>query len=67
MDLSTQSQPIMARNLLTHELIAHHLQADFYFAHPYAAWERGPNENMNGLVRQYFRKTQILHPSATKK
>ena len=39
-----------------HELIAHHLQADFYFAHPYAACERGANENMNGLVRQYFPK-----------
>ena len=39
-----------------HELIAHHLQADFYFSHPYTAWERGANENMNGLVRQYFPK-----------
>ena len=39
-----------------HELIAQHLQADFYFAHPHAAWERGTNENMNGLVRQYFPK-----------
>ena len=39
-----------------HELIAQHLQADFYFVHPFAAWERGANENMNGLVRQYFPK-----------
>ena len=39
-----------------HEDIAQHLAADFYFAHPYAAWERGANENMNGLVRQYFPK-----------
>jgi len=28
----------------------------FYFAHPYASWERGLNENTNGLVRQYFKK-----------
>lgn len=41
-----------------HERIAHALQADFFFAHPYAAWERGANENMNGLIRQYVPKTQ---------
>jgi IS30 family transposase len=41
-----------------HERIAHALRADFYFAHPYAAWERGANENMNGLIRQYIPKNQ---------
>jgi len=39
-----------------HELIAVQLQARIYFAHPYASWERGLNENTNGLVRQYFPK-----------
>ena len=39
-----------------HERIAKELDIDFFFAHPYAAWERGANENMNGLVRQYIPK-----------
>lgn len=39
-----------------HEEIAKGLAADVYFAHPYASWERGINENTNGLIRQYFPK-----------
>ena len=39
-----------------HERISHELNTDFFFAHPFAAWERGTNENMNGLVRQYIPK-----------
>ena len=39
-----------------HARIATELKAAFFFAHPYASWERGLNENTNGLVRQYFPK-----------
>jgi IS30 family transposase len=39
-----------------HEEITAALQAPIYFTHPYAAWERGLNENTNGLIRQYFPK-----------
>ncbi len=39
-----------------HEALADALDARFYFAHLYAAWERGLNEYTNGLVQQYFPK-----------
>lgn len=39
-----------------HEAVAKALEIDFYFAHPYHSWERGSNENLNGLIRQYIPK-----------
>jgi IS30 family transposase len=39
-----------------HGRIAKDLDAQFFFAHPYCSWERGANENMNGLIRQFFPK-----------
>lgn len=39
-----------------HERIARLLKMDVYFAHPYSSWERGTNENTNGLLRQYLPK-----------
>jgi IS30 family transposase len=39
-----------------HNKIAQELGAKVYFAHPYHSWERGLNENTNGLIRQYFPK-----------
>jgi IS30 family transposase len=39
-----------------HEMLSKELDADIYFAHPYASFERGLNENTNGLFRQYFPK-----------
>ncbi|MCA1850015.1 MAG: IS30 family transposase [Acidobacteria bacterium] len=44
------------REFANHQSVAQKLKASFYFAHPFAAWERGTNENTNGLVRQYFPK-----------
>lgn len=41
-----------------HEQLAEVLKLKYYFAHPFAAWERGTNENTNGLLRQYFPKKQ---------
>ena len=39
-----------------YEEIAKGLASDVYFAHPNAFWERGINENTNGLIHQYFPK-----------
>jgi len=43
-----------------HEKIAKALGTHIYFAHPYHSWERGLNENTNGLLRQYAPKKQTF-------
>lgn len=42
------------REFSQHGLMSDMLGADVFFAKPYHSWERGLNENTNGLVRQYF-------------
>lgn len=44
-----------------HEHIAQALNLDWYFADPYSAWQRGTNENTNGLIRQYIKKGSDLN------
>ena len=39
-----------------HEDVARQLKLNCYFAHPYHSWERGTNENTNGLIRYYLPK-----------
>jgi len=57
--------PLSARRTITsdngtefanHEHITDALHIKYFFAHPYTAWERGTNENINGLVRWYLPK-----------
>lgn len=39
-----------------HAMVARKLRIKYFFAKPYAAWQRGLNENINGLIRQYYPK-----------
>jgi transposase, IS30 family len=43
-----------------HEMISQGTKMDIYFAYPYHSWERGSNENANGLLRQFFPKKTIF-------
>ena len=51
------------KELAEHERVAEELGITVYFANPYSSWERGGNENTNGLIRQYFPKGRELTPS----
>ena len=43
-----------------HELFGDVLDAEVYFCNPYCSWERGLNENTNGLIRQFFPQKRSL-------
>ena len=44
------------KEFASHESVANALRIRVYFADPYSAWQRGLNENTNGLIRQYVPK-----------
>jgi transposase, IS30 family len=48
------------REFTNHRKIAKALKAEVFFANPYSPWERGLNENTNGLIRQFIPKCQNI-------
>jgi len=44
----------------SYKIIERRKKVPFFFAHPYHSWERGTNENTNGLIRQYIPKRTAM-------
>ena len=60
-------QSYNGKEFTKHESIAKNLDAQFFFAHPYASWERGLNENTKSdvFLGSFICRTSELNPRKT--
>nr|WP_198324402.1 IS30 family transposase [Lactobacillus gigeriorum] len=52
--------PDRGKEFAKHEEVTQELKVEFYFPKPHHPWQRGSNENTNGLIREYLPKGQDL-------
>lgn len=52
--------PDRGKKFTYHQKLSDQLKIEVYFPDPYAPWQRGTNENTNGLPREYFPKGSDL-------
>ena len=53
--------PDRGKEFAKHRLVSEALEVKFYFPEPHQPWQRGTNENTNGLLREYFPKQQDIN------
>ena len=73
-ELLTELKPFLhtitsdnGKEFALHKQISKELEIDFFFANPYSPWERGANENLNGLLRQYVPKSSSFEDLTNEK
>ena len=52
--------PDRGKKFTYHQKLSDQLKIEVYFPDPYAPWQRGTNENTNGLLKEYFPKGSDL-------
>lgn len=66
MPRALESQPLgsvtldRGKEFADHARVTDEIGVEFYFALPHHPWQRGTNENANGLLREYFPKGESL-------
>ena len=54
--------PDRGKEFAKHHQLTEEFGIEFYFPNPHAPWQRGSNENTNGLIREYLPKNQDMDP-----